>query len=610
MYTQNSETKKRSFAAAFIIILLIILLTVGTYVCAAVFVPNTNPTALSAAILLVLMLLFYFLTKAGFSSYTYTFDGKSLEIKQLTGKRCIKNIVIDKKDITQIKKGSFGVRLFPYGTVPHTIVTDKKSFSVAIDSSMLAYLTTPCYTDAYIDNNFDSLIEKLKELIAIPSVKEAPLADMPFGKPCADALKYTLELCASLGMETKNVDNYCGWAEVGSGEKLIGILCHLDVVPVGDGWNTDPFCALVTDKEIFGRGAIDDKGPGVAAIYAVAAAKEALGDLSVRVRLIFGCDEESGWGCMDRYALTEEAPHIAFTPDAEYPVIITEKGIACFTINTSLEEGDYQLYLSGGLRHNMVPDKAHATVIGDMDRLANVLSSFDAQKHGISYSVSGNKLEIDSVGVGAHGSTPEIGVNAFFELFKLLDMLDLKSSQGKFVKDMLSVFVDKIDGSGANLKLEDEASGKLSLNLGMCFIGKNTTFEDMADDSCRIVIDIRYPISYDIKDISARLQSALPDSWECEILHAQAPHHVSEDSLLVQTLLSVYKEYTKRDDKPIAIGGGTYARSLPNRAVAFGIQFLDKPNTAHQPNEFVELEDLRISAKMFATAIVRLIENV
>ena len=200
-------------------------------------------------------------------------------------------------------------------------------------------------------------------------------------------------------------------------------------------------------------------------------------------------------------------------------------------------------------------------------------------------------------------------MNAFFNLFKLLELLNLGSSQGEFVKAFNRIFTDKFDGSGANLKLSDSVSGSLTLNVGMCFIGKNDVFTDMQDDSCRIVIDIRYPATFSLRDISARLESALPETWEIALEHGQDPLHIPEDSLLVKTLMGVYRKYTGRDDKPLAIGGGTYARAIPGKAVAFGVQFPGREDKAHQPNESLSLDDFFISAKMFAAAILELAEK-
>ena len=609
MYKQTVEPKK--FTRGKTALLAAIAVSAVAAVFLLIYLTNSGfpPLAAACIALLIVLAAGVWLYRKQHTSYTYTFREDTLIVEQFSGKRLVKELRVAKADVTAVTEGAAGQRLFPKSAQPVTVQTAENKYALALDEKLIAYLRTPSVTDAFIDQNTEAMLNDLKELIAIPSVKENEEDNLPFGEPCAQALEYVLTLCESFGMETANIDNYCGWAQIGEGDTLLGILCHLDVVPAGDGWEGDPFTARVTDREIFGRGSIDDKGPAIAAIYAVAAVKEAMEELPCRVRLIFGCDEESGWACMDRYKQTEDIPDIAFTPDADYPVIITEKGIAHINLRTSLAESNYQLYIRGGLRPNMVPDKATATVIGNMDKLQSVLAHYDAKAFGLEFTVEDDHLDIVSTGVGAHGSTPEKGKNALFELFRLLKALHLGGSQGDFVDAVMDMFVDKTDGSGVHLHLQDEASGSLSLNLGICLVGRNDLDETMQDDSCRLVLDIRYPITYGADDILARLQTALPGSWSAEILHAQAPHHVDPASPLVRTLMDVYRDYTGRDDEPLAIGGGTYARALPGKAVAFGVQFPDREDKAHQPNESLVLEDFYISAKMFAAAIVRLLEQ-
>lgn len=606
MYIQKCEPKKPSAAKTILLILAILLMLAALCILLAYADRFLGSSGASFAALLLFLLIGYFLFKPSQSCYVYTLKGNWLTIDQIIGKRTVKTVKIKKDAITSIAPGRHGICLLPRGYTPYTICCGEKQYCAALDDTMRGSLLSSSITDAFILQNQKEILTALQQLIAIPSVKSAPKEGMPFGEACAQVLEKTLEICSKLGMKTKNLDNYCGWAEIGSGSKLIGILCHLDVVPAGEGWNSNPFEAVFSEGQIIGRGAVDDKGPAVAAIYAVAAVQEALEKVPCRVRLIFGCDEESGWGCMEHYTKIDEIPDMAFTPDAEFPVIITEKGIAQFTMTTSLSEGNYQLYIKSGLRPNMVPDHACATVIGNIDRLYPILTEYDVHSAGISFSAKGNMLTIEATGVSAHGSTPEKGKNALFSLFRFLEALHLGGSQEKFIQDMLSLFVDKSDGSGVNLILSDEASGALTVNLGMCYIGKNDLFDDMRDDSCRVVLDIRYPVSYQLEDISAALQKAIPSQWDCEIEHAQAPHHVEESAPLVQTLMKVYKQYTKKDDAPLAIGGGTYARALPGKAVAFGIQFPQEPDQAHQANEAADIENLLLSAKMFACAVTEL----
>lgn len=606
MYIQKCEPKRPSPLLTILLTIAVLFFLLLLWVLLAYIDRFLGHSGSAFAALLLFLLAGYFLLKPSQSMYVYTLKGDVLTLEQIAGKRTVKSIKIKKSSIRSVAPGRNGRRMLPRGYTPYTITCANGTYCAAFDDTMRAALLEQSATDAFLLQNKANMLKTLAELIAVPSVKSAPEEGMPFGRPCAEVLKKTLAICEKLGMKTKNLENYCGWAEIGSGEKMIGILCHLDVVPAGDGWNSDPFQAVISKTGVTGRGACDDKGPAAAAIYAVAAVAEAIDPLPCRIRLIFGCDEESGWECMEHYAKEEELPSMAFTPDAEYPVIITEKGIAHFTLTTSLQEGDYQLYIQGGLRPNMVPDRARATVVGNIDRLYPVLMKYDVHKEGLSFSVEKNVLTIEAAGTSAHGSTPQKGQNALFALFHLLGALHLGGSQEQFIHAMLTLFMDKNDGSGAGLALQDEVSGVLTLNTGMCYIGKNDLFDDMQDDSCRVVLDIRYPVSCSLEEISAKLQSAIPSSWDCEIEHAQAPHHVEETSPLVQTLMKVYRQYTNREDKPLAIGGGTYARALPGRAVAFGIQFPQEADQAHQANETVSIDSLLLSAKMFAAAIAEL----
>lgn len=441
-------------------------------------------------------------------------------------------------------------------------------------------------TDKYIDENRSNIIRSIKDIIAIPSVKEATLPGMPFGKPCADALKSTLELCDSLGFTTHNVDNFCGWAEIGQGTEMLGILCHLDVVPAGNGWITDPFTCIEKDGVLFGRGIADDKGPAIAAIYAIASLKDE--KLDRRIRIIFGCDEESGWACMDRYKLTEEMPTIAFTPDATYPVISCERGIAHIRIFKHISSN---LTVNGGLRANMVPCEARATVKKfDKADIKNV--------EGVSYEITKNGLEIFSKGVSAHGSSPEEGKNAFFGLFEFLGNLDLNSEENLLISKFNTYFSNNIDGAPLELNITDK-SGPLSFNLGICTI---------ENGEASLTFDIRYPISIGTDFIIKKFSAVFPD-WNIEIIHQQDPHSVDENSELVTKLMDVYHEYTGFDHKPFAIGGGTYARILPGKAVAFGAHFRGKTVNMHAPDEQTEVEDIILTAKMIAAAALRLAKN-
>ena len=185
--------------------------------------------------------------------------------------------------------------------------------------------------DKFIENYKNEIINSVCELIKFKSIsQETTNSDMPFGQECKNALNYTLALAEKLGFKTKNLDEYCGYIECGEGEELVGIIGHLDVVPanIEDGWTTPPFEVNIRDNKIYGRGAIDDKGPVVASLYAMKAVLDSDVKLNKRVRLILGLNEEKAWKCIDYYKkIGEEIPTIGFSPDADFPCIYAEKGI-------------------------------------------------------------------------------------------------------------------------------------------------------------------------------------------------------------------------------------------------------------------------------------------
>lgn len=185
--------------------------------------------------------------------------------------------------------------------------------------------------DEIIEKQRKTMINSVCELIKFKSVSvETNNPNMPFGETCKNALEYTLNLAEKLGFRTKNLDGYCGYVEFGKGEEMLGIIGHLDVVPaeIQDGWEAPPFEASIRNNKIYGRGAIDDKGPVIASLYAMKAILDSGKTLNKRVRLILGLNEEKAWKCIHHYKeIGEETPSVGFSPDADFPCIYAEKGI-------------------------------------------------------------------------------------------------------------------------------------------------------------------------------------------------------------------------------------------------------------------------------------------
>ncbi|MDD3946626.1 MAG: Sapep family Mn(2+)-dependent dipeptidase [Clostridia bacterium] len=424
--------------------------------------------------------------------------------------------------------------------------------------------------------DFQNALGALTDLVKINSIETPPVDDMPFGKGNADALAYTLNLLENLGFHTTNLENYCGYGEVGEGE-LFGILGHLDVVPVGNGWTHPPFGAEIADGKLYGRGTMDDKGPMVACIFACARLLQEGFTPKKRIRFILGCDEESGWKCMERYAKTEEMPVAGFSPDADFPVINCEKGIVYHTLSFPLPKSVYTL--SAGTRANVVPDYAEACLDYDEDVERIALA------RGCNCSKESGKLYLTAFGKSCHGSAPNKGINALIILLEALG-----AAYGEF-NALYNAFC-KFDGSGIGLKLYDKMSGSLTLNLGTAKAENGfAVFE----------LDIRYPVSYKMGLITDILKSSLP---LCDIDRGSfhLPLYVPKDDPLVCALLKAYNSVMKTDSKPISIGGGTYARFLPH-GVAFGPQFPDTDATIHQKDEYIDLQDFQKMIDIYYTAL-------
>lgn len=462
-----------------------------------------------------------------------------------------------------------------------------------------------------IDEMKDDIIKSTQELIRIKSVEEEAKPGMPFGEGVNKALEYMLELSGKLGFETKNVDGYAGHAQYGEGNEIVGVLVHLDVVPEGKGWTYPPYGGEIHDGRIYGRGAIDNKGPAIAALYALKALKEAGIETKRRIRIIFGTDEESGWEGIKYYFKKEETPLCGFSPDAEYPIINSEKGIIIFKMrkefNAESEKGITIDYIKGGTRANVVPDYCEAGLIADDSSRDGIETGFRAFVEKTGYKMElmpegQNGFIIKSYGISAHGSLPEKGKNAICQLIMFLNTLNtIKGDASDFISFLAENIGMEFYGQSLGVGLRDEISGKLILNVGVIdFDKKEGTVE----------INIRYPIKYTCDDVMNRIRERTSEAGiEVIDISDNPPLYVSEDNFLVQKLKKVYEEVTGRKAELISIGGGTYARAIKN-AVAFGPLFPGKPELAHEKDENIEIDDLILNAKIYAKALYELACNI
>lgn len=457
-----------------------------------------------------------------------------------------------------------------------------------------------------------SFVEKAKQFLSIPSVHDPSSVEQgaPFGRPVAEALHYILKLCEASGFHTKNVDGYAGHAEYGSGEDIIGVLCHVDVVPPGDGWTSDPFQPEIRDGKLYARGAIDDKGPTMAAVFALKIIKELGLPLRKRVRLIFGTDEETGdWVGIRKYFAEEPMPVMGFAPDANFPLIVAEKGILnCHLVQppgaskTARADGWTLHSFVAGNRVNMVPDRAEARLIGDGDvfGVKERFQSYLMEHHMQGYAEEFNDyLRLKVKGVSHHGMEPHKGLNAGLALARFLNILDLDERGHQFIDLVKDCFVDSFFGEKLGIACEDDVTGKLTVNVG--------TFAYAHDQSAKLGLNIRYPQTVSADRLLAAL-TAKVKRYGYDIANDvtdQVPHYVDRQHPLVQTLKRVYEEQTGEKAELLAIGGGTYGRAL-KPGVAFGPLFPGEEETAHQKDEYANIDSLTRAMAIYAQAIYEL----
>ena len=466
--------------------------------------------------------------------------------------------------------------------------------------------------EAWIDAHAGAIIESTQGVLRIPSVKDAATTgeNAPFGRSIADALVYTLAECDRHGFHTENFAGYAGHADFGAGAEIAAMLGHLDVVPVGKGWTHDPWGATVADGFLWGRGTSDDKGPTYAAMWGAFAAKavcEAQGiTLSKRIRLIFGCDEESGWECMAHYfgAAGQTKPSVAFTPDAYFPLVYAEKGsfTASAVRDFAPSSADVRLVsFHAGQRPNMVPDEAVAVLKGNsgaLELIAHILAPLDK----IMATPAGDTLTVTAKGTAAHGSTPDQGDNAAVKLARALTSNlsafdDLDGEAAAWLADLAKRGAS-LTGAENGIAATDEITGALTCNLGVVTLENGTAIAQY---------NVRYPATADGDALVTRFTESVARSG-CRVpqVTITPPLYVPVDAEPVRTLLRVYREHTGDMTAPKTMGGRTYATSVAPAGVAFGAAMPGDPETAHQADERFAVARLLQCAKIYAHALIEM----
>lgn len=438
-----------------------------------------------------------------------------------------------------------------------------------------------------------AIVDDLKGLVAIKSIiDESTISEnAPFGANIREALDAFLAMAKRDGFKHGDIDGYAGYIEYGEGEELVGVLGHLDVVPLGEGWNFDPLGADEAEGYLFGRGMSDDKGPTIAAYHALKILKDHNVKLNRRVRLIVGCDEETGFRCMEYYKKHAEIPAYGFVPDANFPVIYGEKGIVQANLNST-----YQTVitaLNAGEVGNVVIGQASAEVNAELDEEA--FKTF-LSEHKLSGHVEDKGYFIQ--GKPSHAMEPHMGVNAGVYLLQFI----AEHYNDEYAKVMHSL-LHSYHGHGLNVNYDGKYMGPLTMNVGVLRIESNKQ---------RALIDMRIPDGMEAETVFENIEKTVkPLNIEFDVVENKGKVFLDPEGDMIKILEGVYREHTGDQESPlITMGGGTYAKAFENH-VAYGMEFPLEVKPAivgdiHSADEALSRKALVDGTAIYADAIVKL----
>lgn len=358
-----------------------------------------------------------------------------------------------------------------------------------------------------IDELKEQMISHILEVVKINSEEGEPEPGKPFGKGVDDCLHKALEISSNLGFQTKNLDGYAGYAQLGEGNDYIGVIGHLDVVPAGEGWIEAPFCGYSKDGRIYSRGILDNKGPVMSCLYALYACRACEVTFNKPIRIIFGTNEETGMKDIEYYLNHEKPPIMGWTPDCKYPVVYGERGRA--------------------------------------------------------------KLKI---------SASEIALKDLFS-FVTEYFLQSKDSGDRLGIDFYDYEFGKMQMRGYGLRMEESKS----------------VFD----------FTLSYPAGITLSKIILQIRSKMPDTLSLEVVNNYDPVKFQKDCFLVRKLQEAYEEVTGFDGTPVTTTGGTYAKLMPN-IVPFGPSFPGQKGIGHNPNEWMDIEDIILNTKIYALSFLKL----
>ena len=412
--------------------------------------------------------------------------------------------------------------------------------------------------DTFIEENQEALFQNIARLVAINSVEGEAKPGAPYGEGPAKALKEALSMAEELGLQAVNCEDKIGYAQIGQGEDYLATITHLDVVPTGDGWSSDPFTMREREGYIIGRGVMDDKGPSVLCLYALKYLKDRGVPLRYPVRALLGVNEETGMKDVEYYLEHYKAPLFCFSPDANFPLCNGEKGIYHGRMLSKVPM-EKIVDIKGGFAPNAVPDKAEAWVRSDKTPENTERVTAEPAGEGV--------WHLTAVGVGGHASLPEDTVNAIGVLARYLLDQDLAGEQeARFLK-AVSMLNEHYDGRGLGVQADDGLFKPLTIVGGVIGVENGRMFQ---------TVDSRYPTTMSGEKIARIITEKIGGAAELVTVSDAAPFYVSTDKNEVKVCIDAYNAVTGESAEPYTIGGGTYARHFPN-AVSFGPEHPERP---------------------------------
>ncbi len=459
--------------------------------------------------------------------------------------------------------------------------------------------------DKWFENHRTELLSDISRLVAVKSPRGEPEKDRPFGKGPAEAVRTAAEIMYGYGLNVRNFGDIVVTGDISSAPPKLGILAHLDVVPEGEGWSSDPYKMELRDGKIYGRGVSDDKGPAMAALFAMRCVKELCPELKQGCRLILGSAEETGSEDIAYYKNIEAMPPMVFTPDGEFPVVNFEKGRYAPNFGDSWPEEDAAprvVSFKGGVTANIVPHRAQAEIAGmTLDFVEHFCREFSKRTGAqITAEQGEGTVKVCAEGRAAHASAPGDGINAQTALIEMLANMPFAASKSYTALYNLHLLFPHGDweGEALDVKMSDELSGELTVNFGVL---------QMDGRGFRANIDCRAPACATEENFVGPVNDAFSKCgfWLIGENKYEPPHHTPAESEFVRTLLKAYEDCTGNEGRCISIGGGSYVHSIEG-GVAYGCCMPGVNTNMHGANEFMPVDDLILAAKIFTVAIIEL----